>query len=97
MPEALTFLLVPAIAFFSWSCGRSHGWSGFCVFLGGLGAVMIGALMTSVGGDTGQGGSVSMVAVIAAAGLLAAVSGVLGVAKRNAFLQSAGVKSPKSG
>lgn len=95
MSEYLTLLLIPALVGFSWACGRSHGWSGFCIFVGGLGAVVIAVLMTSSG--PGQGGGVSMPLVIGVAAVLAAISGAFGVAKRNAFLQSAGVKTPKSG
>ena len=97
MSDLLSMLLIPAIGYFGWSCGRAFGGSGYAIFM----AALIGvALVVFLSRDSATGGhdpSAPSLMVMGLACVLAALCGAFGVAKRRAALQSAGVKPPKSG
>ena len=97
MSDLLSMLLIPAIGYFGWSCGRAFGGSGYAIFMAALTGVASVVFLSRDTGANGYDPSGPSVLVMGLACALAVLSGAFGVAKRRAALQSAGVKTPKSG
>ncbi|MEO9574002.1 MAG: hypothetical protein ABJ263_14890 [Tateyamaria sp.] len=93
MSSYIAYVLIAAIGYFSYACGRSYGWTGAFVFLGAL-LVLAIAIVVNLDEQAELGPTLILISV---AFVLATIVGAAGVAKRRAAQQSAGSKPPKSG